>query len=65
MGRRLRFYGFVAIYVTMIGSTIVLLVPSAALAARSPASGLSHSLGQLVTAQGVVERTVTPGMAGC
>jgi hypothetical protein len=46
----LRFYGLVAIGMTMIGSGIVTLAPSAALAARSPASGLRHSLGQLVTA---------------
>ncbi|MGH2853526.1 MAG: hypothetical protein ACRDLF_04955 [Solirubrobacteraceae bacterium] len=50
MKLRLRFYGLVAIGEALIGLAIVALVPSAALATHSPASGLRHSLGQLVTA---------------
>jgi hypothetical protein len=46
MKPRLRFYGLVAI----VGLALVALAPSAALATRSPASGLRHSLGQFVTA---------------
>jgi hypothetical protein len=36
--------------VTVVGLALVTLAPSAALATHSPASGLRHSLGQLVTA---------------
>ena len=50
MKPRLRSYGLAAIGTTMIGLAIVALAPSAALATRSPASGLRYSLGQLVTA---------------
>jgi hypothetical protein len=57
MKPRLRFYGLVAIGVTMVGLAIVTLAPSAALGARSPASGLRHSLGQLVTA---LRQTASP-----
>jgi len=46
---RLRFYGLVAIGETIVGLAVATLAPGAALATHSPASGLRHSLGQLVT----------------